>query len=643
MSSPKCKNYLTSFNLSDQVQTMSQPTTPLRGSLYSTLRLTQHRDIRLLKVVPENRGVVECNIEVVNLDDSPGYTAISYTWGPSTNEEAARGISSQPSRPISCNSHTILVTESLYNLLLRVRDYGIPASRHLWIDALCIDQDNPLERTSQVTMMANIYHSASTVLVWLGEEDEDAGRSFRLIGILGKHCRDCLALITPQKLTQRDEEVTELLGREFDVSYWNSLAKFWQRRYFTRAWIVQEISLARKAIAICGSHVVDWECVINVSRFLTVTSWTRWVSARLGIGTPATHLFNYMVPTIVNANKRARDMGDKNIMLYSLIRGRRFTASDPRDKVYAFLGVAGDSVKGKPRFAPIYGERSVVDTYTSAAIQLLEDSDDMLLLTCSEGEQFQKISPLPSWVPDWSCSRGLGLGITGYKRYSAAGSLLRSLSIDEASLTLTVKGFKVDDIIAKGASKSEIISETDIMNWLCIVQAMPQVYHTGQSRSEVFWRTLITDTGGTPPCHPAPAAFGQGFVLWLTSQYRKVIDEKKNGQTSQLMDEVISTVTGSSSFLQEAHHKQDADDYETTLYHAGHLRPFLTRKNYIGVGSESLTGGNSVWIVCGSPVPLILREADPGTFRILGGSYLHGFMKGEALEENIQFQNVKII
>lgn len=77
-------------------------------------------------------------------------------------------------------------------------------------------------------MMANIYHSASVVLVWLGEEDEDTRRSFGVISVLGKHCIDCLAQIKPQKLIQKDEEVTDLLGREVDVSYWNSLAKFWQ-------------------------------------------------------------------------------------------------------------------------------------------------------------------------------------------------------------------------------------------------------------------------------------------------------------------------------------------------------------------------------------------------------------------------------
>lgn len=83
---------------------------------------------------------------------------------------------------------------------------------------MCIDQDNLFERTSQVTMMANIYHSASVVLVWLGQEDEDTRKSFGLISVLGKHCSDCLAQITPQKLIQKDDEVTDLLGREVDAS-----------------------------------------------------------------------------------------------------------------------------------------------------------------------------------------------------------------------------------------------------------------------------------------------------------------------------------------------------------------------------------------------------------------------------------------
>ncbi|KAH7120234.1 hypothetical protein B0J13DRAFT_629125 [Dactylonectria estremocensis] len=78
--------------------------------------------------------------------------------------------------------------------------------------------------------------------------------------------------------------------------------------------------------------------------------------------------------------------------------------------------------------------------------------------------------------------------------------------------------------------------------------------------------------------------------------HHKVIDKKKkNAQSSQIMDEIVSTITGSSSFLRETYHGQDAaDDYETTLYHAVHLPPFLTRKNYLGLGSKSLAHGDSI-------------------------------------------------
>lgn len=87
--------------------------------------------------------------------------------------------------------------------------------------------------------------------------------------------------------------------------------------------------------------------------------------------------------------------------------------SDPRDKVYGLLGVAGESVRGKVRLVPEYGDRSLVDTYVRTATRILEDSNDLLLLARAEGEACKNIAGLPAWVPDWSHSRVLGLGVTG--------------------------------------------------------------------------------------------------------------------------------------------------------------------------------------------------------------------------------------
>lgn len=626
--------------------------------LYSSLQLKPDNEIRLMNILPNKTGDITCELRVVRLQDNPQYIALSYTWGPSTNEEAARGVSSIPRRPILCNNHPILVTENLYALLLRARENTLLASRYMWVDAICINQEDPLERTSQVNLMATIYHSADTVVVWLGEEDEDTERSFDMIRLLRGCCEDCLKGITPKSLSS--EETLGILAPCGDISSWKSVVKVFQRRYFTRVWIIQEIILAKTVLALCGKYSIDWDDVIEVSKLLTVTSWTRWICSGEVFPAPDSYQSNHAIPNLLDANKRTRNTGDRNIMLYSLIRSRRFIASDPRDKVYALLGVAGNSVRGKTRFIPVYGERSAAETYTAAAIQILGDSDDLLLLTCAEGDKFRTIPSLPSWVPDWSCSRASGLGVTGYRRYSAAGSLPRSLIINERTLSLIVKGVRLDDIVSIGESKHEILNGKPFPQWLSILSALPQVYHTGQARSEVFWRTLITDTAGAPPCHPALSIYGRAYASWITSKLATFIDETAQHTEEfsflETLDALAATDTSgdlpSSNdilfFCHQGHSHSpknviDSDEYETVFSHTPHLRPFLTSRHYLGVGSESLLEQDSIWITPGSRVPLILREVCPGTFQVVGGAYVHGFMKGEALELDQSFRDITIV
>jgi hypothetical protein len=85
-----------------------------------------------------------------------------------------------------------------------------------------------------------------------------------------------------------------------------------------------------------------------------------------------------------------------------------------------------------------------------------------------------------------------------------------------------------------------------------------------------------------------------------------------------------------------------SDDYEAVFSHYTHLRLFLTSENALGIGSDSLLANDSVWIIAGLRVPLILREASPGIFHVVGGAYLHGFMDGEALEQGHDWSDITI-
>jgi hypothetical protein len=99
--------------------------------------------------------------------------------------------------------------------------------------------------------------------------------------------------------------------------------------------------------------------------------------------------------------------------LYALIRARSSRSENARDKVYSQLGL------GDADITPDYG-KSVEDVYITTARYILENSKSLFLLTCVEGEEFQTIAGLPSWVPDWSLSKGLGLRVTGYPDFNAA-------------------------------------------------------------------------------------------------------------------------------------------------------------------------------------------------------------------------------
>jgi hypothetical protein len=490
--------------------------------LYAALELAPEDEIRLINILPKSRVEgIACELQVVKFRDNPKYIALSYTWGSPTwlTNEGAEDTSSKPSRLIVCKAksdsptklnqllYQITVTENLYTFLLRARDDESHALGPYWIDAICINQKDSEERTRQVNIMGAIYRSADIVYAWLGEEDKNTGMAFELIRALTSCCTgnerhkriEGLKDITPKALGTAN--LTAKLGPCADISNWKPMAKLFHRRYFTRVWTIQEITLAKKMLVLCGNHTIDWEAIVKVSEFLTVTSWTRWISEVTG-----SYEANHGVPNTLDADKTSENL------LYSLIRSRRFMSGDPRDKVYALLGVAGDSVWGKRRLAPVYGERSAAETYTLAAIQILEDSDDLLLLSCAEGDSFRTIPSLPSWVPDWSCTQALGLGITGYERYSAAATIPRTLNINEWDRCLTVKGFRLDDIVSTGENKQDILSGKPFLKWLRIFDALLPIYHTGQSRSEVFWRTLITDTAETPPCYPAPHSYYPAYV-----------------------------------------------------------------------------------------------------------------------------------
>ncbi|KAH8725013.1 heterokaryon incompatibility protein-domain-containing protein, partial [Phaeosphaeriaceae sp. PMI808] len=131
------------------------------GNGYKYEPLLDGKAIRLLNLYPGSIDeTIRCSLTVTEIDSGYlQYEAISYAWG-----------SPVRSRSIVCNSQALKITESLFTALQRFRfDHHV---RALWADAICIDQENTAERSSQINLMGQIYRNASKVLVWLGHEED---------------------------------------------------------------------------------------------------------------------------------------------------------------------------------------------------------------------------------------------------------------------------------------------------------------------------------------------------------------------------------------------------------------------------------------------------------------------------------------
>ncbi len=131
------------------------------------------KDIRLLTLQPGRRDEpIKCDLSVVGLDEEPLFEALSYTWGDPA-----------PTTPILLRGRSVNVTSNLQGALLHLRNESVP--RNLWVDAVCINQQDPVELGDQVQHMRLIYERASQVLVWLGEASEDGDLAMDLVARIG--------------------------------------------------------------------------------------------------------------------------------------------------------------------------------------------------------------------------------------------------------------------------------------------------------------------------------------------------------------------------------------------------------------------------------------------------------------------------
>ncbi|KAF7862501.1 hypothetical protein EAF04_007374 [Stromatinia cepivora] len=268
----------------------------------------QDDTIRLLCLMPNKdlTAPIQCRLHNYCLKSDKAthlYQALSYVWGSSENL-----------RPIFVNQKPLSVTANLHGALLQLRDGTF--ERIIWVDAICINQDDDKEKSQQIKLMAKIYGLADRVIVYLGEAADNSDQALKSIRVAEDE------FMSSMISTENKKQILELL----------------KRPWFQRIWVLQEVGLARHILIMCGSAEING---------YTFSSGIGKLSLLNGDYSGLKSLIRPTLSLIRGAIFRPEYTFDllNNLSLGELIdMSHSHKATKRHDKVYALLSMSSDGL-----------------------------------------------------------------------------------------------------------------------------------------------------------------------------------------------------------------------------------------------------------------------------------------------------------
>lgn len=442
---------------------------------------------------------------------------------------------------------------------------------------------------------------------------------------------------------------------------------------YIRIWVVQELVLAREAILVCGWKEISWDTFsIGVKTGLTSGQLDE---PFLGI-VPGIECTNFNA--LVSVHSRDIGCSSTDQLLDLLVRFRTREATDPRDKVYSLLGLIEniEDIDLVPDYRP---SCTAAEVFTKTATVLLRGSGNLDIFGQCPAAPNIELGALPTWVADWSFQKGTARPfITDaagkIRTTSATGKSKAAPRFLEQSTILELSGHTVD-FIAETADVLEDMSDPDawvanesdyvfseeedgsilgalkdlknafglllyVINELFRVVSHLEIIlrwekfanvdqkndtvstPTGEDNATVYWQTLCTG------CMPEGfAATEKQYQDWYTSlsNVRRLVCLRVN-KLPKLFRPFAFALYVRATW--ETYGK-----FGALMGHASFRRLARTKRGHLCLVPEASRVNDPIVLCVGGKVPLIARVED-GYWRLIGESYVHGLMNGEAFDHD---------
>ncbi|KAI0864887.1 heterokaryon incompatibility protein-domain-containing protein [Xylaria cubensis] len=698
---------------------------------------------------------IHVSLSIASLKDQPTYEALSYCWGDASDK-----------RLIFCDGRPFPVGQNLEEALRHLRQSE--GARVLWIDAICINQNDFAERTSQVKLMRHIYQTASRVLVWLGGHSADSNLVFPLCERMmetwgdlylddsfdfeepGLLYRSDMRQVLREKLREikrrralseetEDEEDESVIGEESgvegrgegkdgeeqeaitdeeeaeeseeeededeekgggeeqgteveeenaeeeeteeeeeEVQYptkeeVTAALQLINRPWFTRCWVLQEVCLPREALVLCGMSSLSWDFFYPGIMLILVLG-------EGGLRGRPEKLQRRNLVLAMSLRGKLHYSGSSVEMqhidlLWILWKVRDLDVTDPRDKVYSVLGLIDPEEAQMEGLDPDYTV-SVEECYKRAALAIMSYTRnlDALLTDSDPGSQLNS----PSWVPDWVYQKSpapisfirneerANPENIRYKQFRASTSDQWDAAGNVDGDVLRLSGYVFDTIVAlEDTLTVPQVDQVDISKMFSSMSAFAGYYNnvfggmgayldalvrweklafsskysrypTGEDPETVFAMTLCAGNIN------GPEAALTGFREWrkLLRGPKAVSFLGRFNANNQIYKSIVAA-SGLISTIKGGVNRVYATATERTLYR----RLSRTEKGYLAIVPSQSAIGDQILLFQGGKMPFVARSTpheNTGGYKLIGPSYVHGIMYGEAWDHALA-QDIAIV
>lgn len=607
----------------------------------------QENHIRLLSVTADDsatHGIV-LDLRQIVLGDAE-YTALSYTWGRPEPLSMDPSFDEDKTYELRCGSGFVTVRQNLFDFLQQAKafDYPLPL---LWIDALCINQEDLKEKSKQVLSMTNIYASAQHVWIWLGAREPTKGAQQILddfIPAILQHDFDFLYqdpyLVIPNRSCEK--VIEETVGPDkwsIWPNFWREYVDLLQRCWFTRGWTIQEV--VREDISnimvFFGPRKYPWEKLFGFLKAVRKFGWTNAQYEHRETG----HIYgfrNSVTRTLVDSTIRTKSIlyeAETPVQqwyakLLEIIQFlARFEVSDDRDKIFAYLGLLWQSAPPELElsFTPDYS-LSIEQTYVKFTEVLVREMYHLDVLSMAGNQNECEHKKTPSWVPDYTrhvdiiqivrdcradCTCGIGMPAVDGDRLRLYGTCLTT----------------VGDVVPLNESPEFMIYFLD----MC--QRPQHDYKTVSSMPKALWYIL------TESVLDLRRNWETQFRRWLSWKYLVMVrlvdaETERGADICGYMRRTLNDLYPEKFDFDQIQQGYEALRNEKRAYYImAQRRLYTTTDGYLGAGPDRIQPGDEVWILDKGRVPYLLRRnTNYETYRLVGESVVHGVRVEELLTED---------